>query len=174
MDNEDLLHPARKYFEITDSTAKCLMSPKCKHHIQPLKGVHAGNMLKHLKRWHKKEAAAVEKTRGKSKPKKRKFVSDEPLITAKFLKSSLIEGCLEMVSVNGRPFSILEDSGFKTIISPFTAAFGNSFAINEENIRSQVPVKAEAIRSKLKSDLEGRLICLKVDSAKRMTRSFLG
>ena len=83
-------------------------------------------------------------------------------------------GCVELVTVNGRPLSCLEDSGFQKNISPFINGRYGSIAINSTNIREQIPERAKEIRSQLANEFKGRLLSLKVDSAKRRGQSVLG
>ncbi|KAL5246307.1 hypothetical protein ACI65C_013715 [Semiaphis heraclei] len=63
-------------------------------------------------------------------------------------KNTLINACIELVSENGRPLSILEDSGFKKILNPLLKA--------------------------IEPELKNRLICLKVDGVTRLDRCILG
>jgi len=42
----------------------------------------------------------------------------------KLNKSSLLEACTEMITVNGRPLTIFNDSGFSKILRPLTEAIG--------------------------------------------------
>lgn len=39
-------------------------------------------------------------------------------------QQELIDACVELVTVNGRPFSLMHDSGFKKILNPILEAFG--------------------------------------------------
>lgn len=41
-------------------------------------------------------------------------------------KELLLKGCLELVTVNGRPFDIFQDSGMVKILKPITDAIGGS------------------------------------------------
>jgi hypothetical protein len=86
--------------------------------------------------------------------------------------SNVLDACVEMVTVNGRPFNFLADSGFQKLISPITNAL--NISINPEKIRELVPAKAAEIRRKITEELKGKLLCLKIDSAKRLDRSLLG
>ena len=95
-------------------------------------------------------------------------------IRCEFSLTDLKEGCVELVTINGRPLSYIDDSGFQKIISPFVNSFNNSMAINSANIRQLVPETANKIRCNLKVEFKGRLVSLKVDSAKRLGRSILG
>lgn len=48
-------------------------------------------------------------------------------------KNTLINACIELVSENGRPLSILEDSGFKKILNPLLKAIEPGIYINATN-----------------------------------------
>lgn len=39
-------------------------------------------------------------------------------------QQKLLDGCVELVTVNGRPFCLMQDSGFKKILNPILEAFG--------------------------------------------------
>jgi len=45
-------------------------------------------------------------------------------INVKIDKSTLLKACTELVTVNGRPFTIFDDSGLKKILNPLTQAIG--------------------------------------------------
>lgn len=76
--------------------------------------------------------------------------------------------------MNGRPFSLMEDTGFRKIIDPLQQAIGNGFTINSANIRERVTTLADSERRKLIDELSGRLILLKIDGATCRDRSVLG
>ncbi|KAL0189695.1 hypothetical protein M9458_016794, partial [Cirrhinus mrigala] len=86
----------------------------------------------------------------------------------------LKDACIELVTVNGRPFTLMEDTGFRKIIEPLQNAMGNNFVINSSNIRDMVSSVAQEGREELKNDLKGRLLMLKIDSATCRDRSVLG
>lgn len=39
-------------------------------------------------------------------------------------QQKLLDACVELVTVNRRPFSLIQDSGFKKILNPILEAFG--------------------------------------------------
>lgn len=89
----------------------------------------------------------------------------------------LKEACVELVTVNGRPFSLLDDSGFRKIVDPIVQELNKSkqtVAINPENIRDLVKMKAAAIRTSISQDLQGKLVSMKIDGATRLDRSIMG
>lgn len=40
-------------------------------------------------------------------------------------KNKVIESCVQLVTTNGRPFALLDDSGFRTIMNPIFDAIGD-------------------------------------------------
>ena len=82
--------------------------------------------------------------------------------------------CLEMVTVNGRQFKIVEDSGFRKLLNPILQELsdsGNKICINAENIRKEIVMLASKIK-KIKKDIREMFISLKIDIATRMDRLF--
>ncbi|CAI6375567.1 unnamed protein product [Macrosiphum euphorbiae] len=79
-----------------------------------------------------------------------------------------------MVTVNGRPLSIVNDSGFKKIINPILESFGNTFSINQRNVRKNVIETANLVISDLKNLVKNRILSLKIDGATRLDKSILG
>jgi hypothetical protein len=76
-----------------------------------------------------------------------------------------------MITVNGRPFNIFEDSGFKKLLAPFNSLM--STPITAESTRNLVHEKANGIRDAHHLELEKKIICLKADCAKRLGRSVI-
>ena len=70
---------------------------------------------------------------------------------------TLKEACVELVTVNGRPFSLMEDSGFRKRIDPIQNAMGKSVTINSSNMRDRVSGIAQGEREKLANELSGML-----------------
>jgi len=52
-------------------------------------------------------------------------------------KCSLLEACTEIATVNGRPLTIFNDSGFTKILRPLTETIGGGkqFILNKINIQ---------------------------------------
>lgn len=82
--------------------------------------------------------------------------------------------CLEMVTVNGRPLAMMEDSGFQKIIKPIMKSVNQNCAINSQNIRKMIAPACSNVREKIMEEVKGKLISIKVDAATRLNRSFLG
>ncbi|XP_065318758.1 uncharacterized protein LOC135926756 [Gordionus sp. m RMFG-2023] len=58
---------------------------------------------------------------------------------------------LELVTVNGRPLSIIENSGFQRIINPLLS--GLNLVINKENLSRTINKTAQSIRDKISREL---------------------
>ncbi|XP_061415874.1 uncharacterized protein LOC133347541 [Lethenteron reissneri] len=95
-------------------------------------------------------------------------------IPVKITADQILDACTELVTLNGHPFSLVEDSGFRKLIDPVLKGLGGSLVINAENIRENVSVVAAALRSHINMELKNKLISLKVDSASYLDRSVLG
>lgn len=52
------------------------------------------------------------------------IVTKKTLSNVSLSKQKLIEACVQLVTINGRPFTLMEDSGFKMIIDPLLDAIG--------------------------------------------------
>jgi len=119
-------HPVRKYFcyDPVKNTSACLISLTCPQHSKPLKGNHGGNLKNHISRKHKKQNYEVNKLlEGLSatdlKRKRSEATSDDTdTLKIQLSKRRLTDACVELVTINGRPFSLMDDSGFKKIITP--------------------------------------------------------
>ncbi|KAG0437735.1 hypothetical protein HPB47_017308, partial [Ixodes persulcatus] len=86
----------------------------------------------------------------------------------------IVSACVELCSVNGRPFALMEDSGFRQILDPLLDGLSTKTVINAENIRTRVALLADEMREEIRQQVKGRLISLKVDCVTRMDRSMLG
>lgn len=83
--------------------------------------------------------------------------------------SQIMSGILEMITVNDRPLSIVNDSGFIKLMSPLTEAINrqgfqrDNLIINMQNMHTQISIEAGKIRSQITEDVVNRLISLKLD-----------
>lgn len=79
-------------------------------------------------------------------------IDDMNTIKLKMTKRDLENNCVELVMVNGRPFSILNDSGFQNIINPIKRAIEDKskqkFSISPESIQKKVFEEANRIKKK--------------------------
>ncbi|CAK9289890.1 unnamed protein product [Gordionus sp. m RMFG-2023] len=145
-----------------------------------MSGNHLSNLERHLERNHNNEYLNYlnEKTKYQElllakKPK----INIETFFPKKHISinissNDLMSSILELVTVNGRPLSIIEDSGFQRIINPLLS--GLNLVINKENLSRTINKTAQSIRDKISREVEGKLISLKVDAVQRLDRSILG
>lgn len=84
------------------------------------------------------------------------------------------KGAVEMVTVNGRPFKALDDSGFRKIMDPLLAACGEGVVLNSRNVPELVSKTAIKTRDDLRSKLKGKLVSIKIDGATHHNRSIIG
>jgi bifunctional polynucleotide phosphatase/kinase len=89
-------------------------------------------------------------------------------------KHTLIEACINLVAVNGRPFEMMEDEGFQMLVDPIIKAIDKNAAINSKNIRDLTETYAEMRRKDISTLLKGKLLSIKFDCCTRLDRSILG
>lgn len=113
-------------------------------------------------------------------------------------KVTLLQACTEMVTVNGRPLTIFNDSGFKKILNPLTQAIGEGippndllkyvlkliiscilieilgFTINSQNIKKHIFCTSKTIINEITENIKNSLVSLKIDCVKRHNRSIMG
>lgn len=87
----------------------------------------------------------------------------------------LRQAVLEMMTVNGRPMTAINDTGFRKILNPILNSFkNNGMTINIPNLKNDLTQEALKIRIVIKEEVKDRLISLKLDCATRMNRAILG
>lgn len=89
-------------------------------------------------------------------------------------KQNVIDACVELVTINGRPFTLIEDSGFKKLLEPILEGFNDKFSINSQNVRNQISPTAQRVRQEITNIVKNRLLSLKMDCVTRHDRSILG
>ena len=55
-------------------------------------------------------------------------------IRVKMNEKTLENACLELVTINGRPFKLMDDSGFRKILNSLVEGMRSNFNINPDNI----------------------------------------
>lgn len=95
-------------------------------------------------------------------------------IRIKMTSNTLISGLRELVTVNGRAFSIVNDSGLRKIIDPILEALPGNLVVNMDNIKKKVHEKAEEIKKEISNDSKDKLVSLKIDGVKARGRCFVG
>lgn len=103
---------------------------------------------------------------------------DEYSIDVQRLKTVL--SCVELVSINSSPFSVLSSSGFRHLLEDKLRSFqlaGCGLNLSDHHvyeIKEKVREIAREIRDHIKSEVKGKIISVMVDSATRNGRSIFG
>lgn len=92
----------------------------------------------------------------------------------------LLQNCTEIVTVNGRPFSYLSDSGFKNIIEDKLVELkfaGKGLNLSDPTfpeVKGYLKQSAQKIRDIIRDEVKGRSLSLMVDAVTKHHRSILG
>lgn len=89
----------------------------------------------------------------------------------------LIQSCVEIVTVNGRPLIALEDTGFQKSMEfqlKYLAQNGCPLTVNSKNIKPYIERIADAVRERIKTELSCRLLSVTADIATKNHRAVLG
>lgn len=161
---------ALKYFKEIDQANKDFQTPTKKTHscnlcTHQLNGSNLWNLSRHLSVAHRE--VYFELMADKAEP-----------VQIKRLK--LLQHCTEIVSVNGRTFSALQDSGFVKIIRKFLDEFKNAncpLNLSDHNlteVKNYLRNTASKIRDKIKAEVKGRPLSLLCDIVTKHNRHLLG
>ncbi|KAF0715623.1 zinc finger BED domain-containing protein RICESLEEPER 1-like isoform X1 [Aphis craccivora] len=158
-------------------------------------GKHSSNLEKHIFSHHKKQFNELQDVKNSKKidapestwkfKKQKRDIDSSQMFMSSFIanktikiemdKKKLLSACIELITVNGRPMCLMQDSGFQKIINPILKAFEpNSISINPQNIRSHVSATALKIVAEISDDMKYKMVSLKVDGVSRHNKSFLG
>lgn len=144
------------------------------------------NLKKHLERHHQQEYSSLVKKEA-TLPNKRPLMQDSESSSAKRTKTiqdilcptvnirmdqkTFYDAMIELVTLNGRPFSAVEDSGLCKIIDPIKKSL--NITMDRKKISKLVDERAIDIRKRISEELQGRFFSLKLDIASRLDRSVL-
>lgn len=149
-------NPFSQYFSCDKSSNKSVCNIEgCRAEIA---GNHGGNLQRHIQRRH-----PAEYTDSTSNKRPANVTADgqttldavivkKPKTTGLHIQMNpdvLKEACIELVTLYGRPFTLMEDTGFREIIEPIQEVIGNDFT-NSSNIRDMVSSVAQSGREKHK------------------------
>jgi hypothetical protein len=70
--------------------------------------------------------------------------SAEKTMNLSIKRRTVIDGCIEMVTINGRPLNIMKDSGFRKIVVPMFRSFG--ITMNADVVRDHICSRASLVR----------------------------
>lgn len=130
------------YFESDGNGKLKCRFPGC---LIKLSSSYSSNLFRHLKQRHPEVYPPTRGARLKRKRTEQELQSSNgskhQQIHLRMTKDTIIRGCAELVTTNGMPFSLLQESGFRCILDPIVNAFteaGISIDISEEGIRSYI------------------------------------
>ena len=122
--------------------------------VKKLDTIHAGNLEAHVKRRHSGvyHEIQIDKEKIAAKRRRLKEKNERPIkkIKVEIDRKYLQDTCLELVTANARPFSLMEDTGFQKLINSVIVGLGGNFSVNAENVRGCVDQKAVEVREKIK------------------------
>ncbi|XP_032830498.1 uncharacterized protein LOC116954144 [Petromyzon marinus] len=94
-------------------------------------------------------------------------------IPVKITAEQIRDACTELVTANGRPFSLMDDTGFRKLVDPLLDGLRGSLAVDADSVRENVSAAAAAARDLVRAELRDALVCLRLDAASRFGRSVL-
>lgn len=161
-------------YDVASGSTFCRISTNGKLCKQKITNNHLGNKIRQLEKKHPNIFARVELVA----KKKRTVLSDDSKITVFLSAEKLFDGLVELVSKNGRPFCITEDSGMRVIIDPIlNGLFENSgerITVNESVIKEKLREKYEQVKSEIHAEITKKPIAVMLDLATKHNRSILG
>lgn len=168
-DENSTIAKALQYFkffreEQIDGTKKIMYTCNlCDSNANPLNGTKPHNLVSHLQRIH---------------PNKFELIDEKKDIKLKRLE--LLQNIVEMVTVNGRPFTSISDSGFRSIIENKLKKFDkagcplNLSDANLPEVKKNISETASRVREKIKEEVCGRALSLIADIGTKNRRSIFG
>lgn len=84
--------------------------------------------------------------------------------------------CVELCTRNGRPFMLMDDSGFQKIVKIVSDMLidGDKININRKTVAERVRAAAAGMRDKLRKELHNRMVSVKIDGVTRHGRCVMG
>ncbi|XP_034252574.1 uncharacterized protein LOC117652049 [Thrips palmi] len=169
-------HPVHALFVYSpvDKISRCTVKTCTRPEVL---NYHAGNLMKHLKAHHRKLHATTlaEANKFNSAPKKRKLYPST-LNGVKMSKPALQVHCVRLVTESGLSFKVLDYPAFQDIVKPLIDSMpaADRFAISSKTIPEHIPEFTELVRDRIRSELEGKMVSLKVDGCTKRHRYFVG
>lgn len=173
-------HPVYNVFEIDSQDRSEFKCTEC--NFISISG-HPENLMRHFQRKHPATYEKLDQKRKSNISKQQnkqnvldKMIKSKPSknVSINITSMDIKDACVEMITLNGRPLCLVEDSGFRKIIDPILAALKPPITINVENIRREIFKKAKDLKDAISKELKYRIFSIKMDTATRMDRSILG
>lgn len=170
-------HPIFDYFEYNQNKDKSYCKVvDCAYHA---KGKHANNLCKHIDGKHKELRDELKEKKLQFSVAKNKSINcvQKQYVSVKIERSELLMGCLELTTIDGRPFTILDDSGLQRILRPIIDELrsnGVSVPLNPEHIKRKANEMQEIVKGRIRSEMKGKLPSVQLDLTRHLQRSILG
>lgn len=91
--------------------------------------------------------------------------------------TQVLNCCVEMLTVNGRPFTFLSDSGFVKLINPFLDFIeknsGEKISIKVDKVKDHMQMISGKIHERIVMETRDTLISVMIDIATKCNRAFL-
>lgn len=95
-----------------------------------------------------------------------------------FSFEDVLDICVEITTINGRPFSIVDDSGFRKLLNILLAQIerdtGKRDCITIPKIQSQMKSICDEIKKRIMNETKNKLISLQLDISTKNHRGILG
>ncbi|XP_016664902.2 uncharacterized protein LOC115033010 [Acyrthosiphon pisum] len=137
-----------------------LKKSKCKSCVSTLTGKHGKNLKRHLSNhielYQEMQLKNVEKKKSAATKKMsileghEKLFQLNPDIKVKIGMKTIINAYVELVTVNGRPYTMLNDTGLRKIIDPVLKGINKKKCINSNSIKKYVCEESISIKRKHK------------------------
>lgn len=142
--------------------SECILMKNNKKCGSKINGCRAYNLKRHLKGVHSDFQANI----------------IENNYTLNLSSDYIHNACVEMVTINGRPFACLNDSGFLKIIDPLLnfieKKHGNKIYVTKDIIKVQMQKICDRIRQYIQNETKDSLVSVMIDTATKSARAILG
>lgn len=87
----------------------------------------------------------------------KKIKNNMIILPVEFSEEIIKEACIELVTTDGRPFSSINDGGFRKLLDPYLKALGNKINVSPVTVRQNVVDRAEIVRQSIRDELKVRI-----------------
>lgn len=98
-------------------------------------------------------------------------------IRVKVNPKEIFNACVELITINSMPMSIVESPAFKRVLKPYVTALelkGIKLIINRRNILKHIQKKADQLKEIIMLEVKNKYLCLMIDIGSRYNRSIFG
>lgn len=162
---EKMYHPVQDLFsyDAPNNKSNCL---NCDGHI---KGKHSSNLLRHLKHRHSSIYQRILPQVAKFHISKNRSNHVNVQVNLDIVKKALVS----LVTIDGRPYSCLEDNGMKLIMGMIykeCQKAGIQYCINRSNIADHVSQVENRMVSQIANEMQNKLFSVQMDIASTQER----